>query len=309
MLPLKDVLSQNRSDHTSYPLLGYEHICLLPVQVLLVEDEKSRNRKVVILRESWVDTPCSKDSFIHLVGDFNASGQCVVDNASNMIILHPDHLISATVVADSTDCQRRAVLQDRVKVIAALERPQAFGVFFHEIFQEALKANKWDMESMKSLAETVMGRHVEELYSIQMSIPEAVEYIMSRIPAVLDWADAFLQVKPTVCQVLHRIIDRLTNVANPLQQAKSVVEDRNSSKLNLSISKLLEVEEHIWSPMYGLKGNIDATVQVVCREGENEKSLVVPLELKTGRRDTNQAHRAQTALYTLLMSDRYGEFC
>ncbi|CAI7624706.1 unnamed protein product [Penicillium crustosum] len=255
-----------------------------PEQVLLVEDEKTRERKVVILRDSWFDTPCSKDSYIHLVGDFNAAGQCVVDNLNHMIILHPDHLISATVVADSIDCQRRAVLQDRVKVIAALERPQAFGVFFHEVFQEALKANQWDMESLKTLVETIMGRHVEELYSIQMSIPEAVEYLMSRMPAVLDWADAFLHVKP---------------------QAKSMVEDRNNSKLNLSINKLLEVEEHIWSPMYGLKGNIDATVQVTCREDKMEKNLVVPLELKTGRRDTNQSHRAQTALYTLLLSDRY----
>ncbi|KAJ6189407.1 hypothetical protein N7519_004315 [Penicillium mononematosum] len=255
-----------------------------PEQSLLVEDERTRERKTISLRESWFDTPCSKDSYIHLVGDFNAAGQCVVDNLNHMIILHPDHLISATVVADSIDCQRRAVLQDRVKVIAALERPQAFGVFFHEVFQEALKANQWDMESLKTLVETVMGRHIEELYSIQMSVPEAVEYLMSRMPAVLDWADAFLHLKP---------------------QAKSMVEDRNNSKLNLSINKLLEVEEHIWSPMYGLKGNIDATVQVTCREDKMEKNLVVPLELKTGRRDTNQSHRAQTALYTLLMSDRY----
>jgi DNA replication ATP-dependent helicase Dna2 len=33
----------------------------------------------------------------------------------------------------------------------------------------------------------------------------------------------------------------------------------------------------------------------------------VPLELKTGNKETNQAHRAQTALYTLLLSDRYGK--
>ena len=77
--------------------------------------------------------------------------------------------------------------------------------------------------------------------------------------------------------------------------------------MSLSISKLLEVEEHIWSPMYGLKGNIDATVQVACNDGEDNKNLIVPLELKTGNRDTNHAHRAQTALYTLLLSDRYGE--
>jgi DNA replication ATP-dependent helicase Dna2 len=76
----------------------------------------------------------------------------------------------------------------------------------------------------------------------------------------------------------------------------------------LSIGKLLEVEEHVWSPMYGLKGNIDATVQVTCQDKDGLKNLVVPLELKTGKRDTNQAHRAQTALYTLLLSDRYGEY-
>lgn len=84
------------------------------------------------------------------------------------------------------------------------------------------------------------------------------------------------------------------------------MEDRNSAKLNLSINKLLEVEEHVWSPMYGLKGNIDATVQVACRDNDRDKNLVIPLELKTGKRDTNQGHRAQTALYTLLLSDRYG---
>ena len=86
-----------------------------------------------------------------------------------------------------------------------------------------------------------------------------------------------------------------------------MVEDRNGAKLNLSINRLLEVEEHIWSPMYGLKGNIDATVQIACKDGNDQKNLVIPLELKTGKRDTNQAHRAQTALYTLILSDRYGE--
>ncbi|KAJ5905517.1 uncharacterized protein N7473_002433 [Penicillium subrubescens] len=255
-----------------------------PEQVLSVKDEKTDARKVIILRESWFDTPCSKDSFIHLVGDFNSFGQCVVDNTNHMVILHPDHLISATVVADSVDCQRRAVLQDRVKVISQIEKPQAFGIIFHEVFQEALMANRWDLDSLRLLVEKVLGNHVEELYSINMTMSEAIETIMGKIPQVQAWADVFLQTKP---------------------KANSLVEDRNGAKLNLSIGKLLEVEEHVWSPMYGLKGNIDATVQVTCQDKDGLKNLVVPLELKTGKRDTNQAHRAQTALYTLLLSDRY----
>lgn len=74
----------------------------------------------------------------------------------------------------------------------------------------------------------------------------------------------------------------------------------------MSINKLLDVEEHVWSPMFGLKGNIDATVQVAMRDEEGERTLVVPFEVKTGRNNTNASHRAQTALYTLLLSDRYG---
>lgn len=58
--------------------------------------------------------------------------------------------------------------------------------------------------------------------------------------------------------------------------------------------------------MYGLKGNIDATVQAVLQDGAEQKTLTVPLELKTGKNNTNEAHRAQTALYSLLLSDRYG---
>lgn len=74
----------------------------------------------------------------------------------------------------------------------------------------------------------------------------------------------------------------------------------------MSLSKLLDVEEHVWSPMYGLKGNIDASVEVVMDDERGERTLTVPFEVKTGK-FRSHSHRAQTALYTLLLSDRYGE--
>lgn len=83
------------------------------------------------------------------------------------------------------------------------------------------------------------------------------------------------------------------------------MKDRNGGQSLMSVNKLLEVEEKIWSPRYGLKGNIDATVQVAMQDGQGERTLTVPLEVKTGKH-ANVAHKAQTALYTLLCSDRYG---
>ena len=84
----------------------------------------------------------------------------------------------------------------------------------------------------------------------------------------------------------------------------ALAEDRNSKKLNIAINKLLEIEEHVWSPMYGLKGNIDATVQVMVKDQKQRQTLTAPLEVKSGKNVTT-THTAQTALYNLLLSDRY----
>ena len=90
-----------------------------------------------------------------------------------------------------------------------------------------------------------------------------------------------------------------------LSQDDALVTARNGQKWRMSVNKLLDVEEHVWSPNYGLKGNIDATVQIVLEDDDKIKALTVPLEVKTGKR-VSEAHQAQTALYTLLVSDRYG---
>lgn len=82
------------------------------------------------------------------------------------------------------------------------------------------------------------------------------------------------------------------------------MEGRNGDKATIAVRKLLDVEEHVWSPMYGLKGNIDATVEVAMTDGKQTQVLTVPFEVKTGKH-ANSNHMAQTALYTLLLSDRY----
>ncbi len=254
--------------------------------MLSVKDEKTRLLKLILLRQSWYESRCTKGSYVHLIGDFDRTGQCVVDDNDNMIILHPDHLISATVVADSFTCTRRAVLQDRVKATGAAEKPQVYGHMLHEIFGEALKANDWRLESLKTIIKRVASAYIESLYEINVQVPEAVDHLMSKMPELIAWASLFISLTPTAGAMIH---------------------DRNGALASMSVNKLLELEEHVWSPMYGLKGNIDATVQVSLQlPGDSAmRTLTVPLELKTGKKDNNESHRAQTQLYTLLMSDRY----
>ena len=98
----------------------------------------------------------------------------------------------------------------------------------------------------------------------------------------------------------------------------SVARSRNNETSLLAISQVLDLEENIVSPTYGLKGKLDASITAVIENqeapisgrGEVKKTTIsgpMPFEIKTG----DQAYRgiqyrAQTMLYTILMSQRYG---
>ncbi|MCJ1383093.1 Tripartite DNA replication factor [Xylographa soralifera] len=255
-----------------------------PEKVMLVVEERTKNNKVVILRQSWFDSPCTPGSYIHVLGIFDKNGQCIIDDTHHILILHPDHLISATVVADSFSCTRRAVLQDRVKATNEANEPQVYGHILHEIFQEAMKANRWDTSWLADTIQVIASRYLETLFEINVDMAKAIDHLTSKVPELQSWAKVFVTARP---------------------RDEAVVRDRNGAQALMSINKLLDVEEHVWSPMYGLKGNVDATVQVVMKDGKEERTLTVPFEVKTGKNNTNAAHKAQTALYTLLLSDRY----
>ena len=63
----------------------------------------------------------------------------------------------------------------------------------------------------------------------------------------------------------------------------------------------------LWSPLWGLKGQPDALVELELRDASGEgpwsEKVVAPLELKTGKEHIK--HSAQIMLYSLLVGDRY----
>ncbi|KAL5113950.1 DNA replication endonuclease-helicase Dna2 [Pleosporales sp. CAS-2024a] len=252
--------------------------------VLLVEEEKTKLFKAITLRQAWFDTPCTPGAFVHIIGDFSSTGQCIIDDHHNMLILHPDHLISATVVADSFGCLRRAVLQDRVKATSRANAPMLYGTLLHELFQEALKVNRWDSVFLLETIDKLLPMKFETILEINSTSEAVKEHLSSKLPELQAWAELFVRAEP---------------------RPDAIVRERNGKQCTMSINKLLDVEEHVWSPMYGLKGNIDATVQVTMLDDQGERTLTVPFEVKTGKNSSNAAHIAQTALYNLLLSNRY----
>ncbi|KAL2021260.1 hypothetical protein VTK56DRAFT_7339 [Thermocarpiscus australiensis] len=254
-----------------------------PEKILLVQAERTNAVRSVHLRGDWYDTQASPKAYVHIIGTFEPSGRCIIDNNQNILILHPDQLVSSTVVADSFTCMRRAVLQDRVKATSEATPALVYGTILHEVFQQALMANNWDLGFLGSVISKTLQAHLEDLYVIKVGLDDARSHVLSKMPELRSWAQSFVSASP---------------------KPNALVHGRNGERVNMCVSKLLDVEEHVWSPMYGLKGNIDATVQVTMWDGKTSKTLTVPFEVKTGKNATAN-HQAQTVLYNLLLSDRY----
>ena len=166
--------------------------------MLSVQAETTKLNKVIGLRQAWLDTPCSLGSYVHVVGDFDRYGQCTVDNTQNLLILHPDHLVSATVVGDSFTCTRKAVLGDRVKATSDANQATLYGHMLHEIFQEALRANRWDDEWMASVIERIATRNLEGLFELNIEHSIALDQLKARVVDLQAWAETFIAAEPKV---------------------------------------------------------------------------------------------------------------
>lgn len=250
----------------------------------MVEGEKEKILKAVTLRSSWFATPCSAGAYVHIVGSFTSAGQiCIDDESDNLLILHPDHLVSATTVGDSFACIRRAVLQDRVKATSGANASALYGNVLHQTLQEALKANRWELDWLDETAQWVLTKHIETVFEIGMSMDQVLEFVRSKLPEVQGWGKKFVRATP---------------------DPAAIVNELSGKGGAISINKLLDVEEHVWAPKFGLKGNIDATVQVTVDDSDGQRTLAIPLEIKTGKAK-HVSHVSQTMLYTLLLSDRY----
>ncbi|KAJ3294016.1 Tripartite DNA replication factor [Borealophlyctis nickersoniae] len=276
--------------------LSYEdftdHGIKSPEKVLRLLDESETAERFLHLREDWWDTDVNVGDYIHVVGDFDSESHCIVNNAQNLVILHPDNLVSTTSVAESFDCLRKSVLQDRVRASTDINGPMIYGNMLHQLFQGALSDKDWSNDTLKRKIRELVSQSIEELWCIGESEVAAEAHMKESIPAYQEWARKYVALAPKLEQA---------DAVVPVHRA-----DARDQKTMACVTKTLDIEEHIWSPMYGLKGNIDASVEMKTRKGLGDtKTLAAPLELKTGKNSASYSHRAQTTLYTMLMSDRY----
>ncbi|CAO3672650.1 unnamed protein product [Umbelopsis ramanniana] len=264
----------------------------LPEKTLYLLEETDNTEHRVKLRDDWIHSAIVCGDLIHVICPNPREKTIVVDNKQNLLIIHPDTLISSTAVSDSFICVRRAVLRDRIRDTADYNEALVHGEIMHKVFQSLIPSGDFSLGRVKAEMRRIVMASVEELYAIDQSEEKVLLILERYIPGMQAWAATYLTAEPT------------PHASVVTDRGPSFGHDRHQPVM-VGIEKVLDIEEHIWSPMYGIKGMIDVTVQAKVKKGETTQTLTIPLEIKTGVKSKILAHRAQTILYTLLMHDRY----
>ncbi|KAM0786874.1 hypothetical protein ACM66B_002299 [Microbotryomycetes sp. NB124-2] len=266
-----------------------------PYRILTIESKAFDHACKAHVRDDWLQTEVQAGDTINIVGNIEPANDpaVVIDRNSGMLILYPDILVSSTKVGDSANCSRKAVLQELIRTLGGSNKSLVYGNMLHELMQACMLDDQWHDEYRRNKIQEIIQSQIQLLWSIDLETSKAYEDMLDKSKEFDSFKSIFIN-KSNVPRLTANIGDSRADKAT-------------SSRL--AITEALSVEEDIWSPKYGLKGKIDVSVAgvVATNTVERKEPSTMPFEIKTGRTNAGMEHRAQTMLYTLLMSDRYNE--
>jgi len=263
----------------------------------------------------WRQTTVNPGDTIHIIGkpiSKEQNNHYIINNTENLIIVHPDTLVVPTMIAQSFPCMREAVLNKKLRS-NELKEVMLNGTMSHELFEKSLQRNCFDREKIRGDIEEIIKCHTLELFAIDVDEARARKNMEGFIPNMINWGKLFLN-------------DRL-------QSKKNVVEWGGDDKRYVNVDEVTDIEDSVFCPMYGVRGNIDGSFKISHRptlrseDSENRKRKragggfgfnepeepcdvsLVPFELKTGKFNGYSIQKAmpQVVLYSLMMQDRFGE--
>ena len=270
---------------------------LKEVECLIIENDISNLDfpLKVFIRGDWLHSKIEDECLLNIIGPVK-NGEIIIDDYENYLVIEPDILINTTGIADSFTCMRRAVLSYRNQTAVDDNKPSSsliVGSIVHELVEASFKTGSFkEINELDPLLNSLIIKSIEKIFCCEkdeMFVKAKVIETMKNFP---KWCALYIRKFPAI----HAYIQ------DPI---KKIDRSAPSSAATICLSKILDLEENIWSTMFGLKGKVDATVILKSKKGTSYESLITPFELKTGQSTTSVNHRAQTLLYTLMLNDRY----
>lgn len=239
----------------------------------LTADDKTVN---VMVRDHWTSLEFKVGDVVHIIMEKQGGTFQLVDKDHNLLIWNPDTLISATRIADAIECKRRSILNQKFNGPGVVSLPFIIGNITHFLFQQCLLQRCVREDFAEKIIVDQIELHAMEIYAAGKEKEEVKDLVTEQFSYIREWIGEYVPLRNEGTGTSYR------------------------KKTEFKATNILDIEENIMSPIFGIRGLIDVVIEA---ELQNGNKYVIPLEIKTGKEYLS--NRAQVALYTLLIKQRY----
>lgn len=118
----------------------------------------------------------------------------------NLLIHHPDVLITATALSNAAQCRRKPLLQTLVRSTTEITPALVWGNVLHEVMQTCLRKERWDERFLESkIGEVVRrGESLGELLKLGVTVEQAVREVKARAEGLRTFGERYVSKKPRV---------------------------------------------------------------------------------------------------------------
>ncbi len=188
--------------------------------------ETGKEERRVVLRDDWFYTDVRKGKhpqiliivseshtylastgdIVNVIGTFDLapSSSSVlrytidIDAKKNLLIHHPDILITATALSNASACRRRPLLQTLVRSSTEITPALVWGNILHEVMQICLREERWDERFMDAKLGEVVRANLGSLLKIEVTVEHAIREVKLRAGGLKNFAEKYIAKKPKV---------------------------------------------------------------------------------------------------------------
>lgn len=192
-------------------------------QKVVVKAAETQEHRLVVLRDVWCNTLLEKgtkyhmsvlayistpllDDVVNIIGDWDCSiagsPAITITSKENLLVHHPDYLISATSLSEGSVCRRKPLVSSLVRATVNNRASSLWGHILHEVMESCLGENRWDKQFIDDQIENVIRGSLLDLLRVETTIEEATEEIKKRSGGLAEFSKKYIGKTPKVEQIL-----------------------------------------------------------------------------------------------------------
>jgi len=106
--------------------------------------------------------------------------------------------VSATLIAESFSCVRKAIINSRYKSSQESNKALIYGAITHQIFQKGLQNAPVSDENLHVWIKNAIANNIEQLYAVGSTVESAQDDLLRATKAFPAWYDTYMGAKPKV---------------------------------------------------------------------------------------------------------------